>query len=36
MKGKDVNFVHRRGITEQFDPPKTSGLGQVVEHFKGV
>ena len=28
--------MHRRVITEHFDPPKTSGLWLVVEHFYGL
>ena len=31
-----MNFVHRRVITEHLDPPKTSGLWLVVEHFYGL
>ena len=27
--------MHRRVITEHFDPPKTSGLWLVVEHLYG-
>ena len=28
--------MHRRVIIEHFDPPKTSGLWLVVEHFYGL
>ena len=28
--------MHRRVINEHFDPPKTSGLWFVVEHFYGL
>ena len=28
--------MHRRVITEHFDPPKTSGLWLVVKHFYGL
>ena len=28
--------MYRRVITEHFDPPKTSGLWLVVEHFSGL
>ena len=28
--------MQRRVITEHFDPPKTSGLWLVIEHFYGL
>ena len=28
--------MHRRVITDNFDPPKTSGLWLVVEYFYGL
>ena len=34
--GKGINFVHRRIITEHFDPPKTRSLWLVVKHFYGL
>ena len=33
---KNQKIVHRRGISQEFDSSKTSGLGLVVEYFVSV
>ena len=36
LTGTGINFVHKRVITEHFDPPITGGLWLVIEHFYGL